>query len=52
MNLNEIKTIPLPLSNKMHKGACIYCENEENLVTNLIIYPSGAFAHLTCACNN
>lgn len=45
---NELRTIPIPIKNKRHHGKCIICEKEEPFVTNLVIFPSGNFAHLMC----
>lgn len=48
MMKSELNTIPLPACNKLHEGVCIFCNREENYVTNLVIFPTKKFAHLNC----
>lgn len=46
--MEQTLTIKLDDKNKLHKGECVVCQKEENLVTNLVVFPSGNFAHLSC----
>jgi len=43
-----INTIQVNQKQKKHVGKCIVCKREEHFVTNLVIFPSGNFAHLKC----